>query len=100
HFAFVQTLVLEDGLPLNAALKRSGYRAACYRPYRDGQKVRVAAVWRRDGVETEVAQGLTVAVLRRRDADLRKAGLVPLDVSLCAADGEDRYAAVWGRKDA
>jgi serine/threonine protein kinase/formylglycine-generating enzyme required for sulfatase activity/tetratricopeptide (TPR) repeat protein len=100
RFALVQTLPLEKGPALVADLARSGYRLACYRPYRRGRELLVAAVWQRDGQEVVMEQGLTTAALRQRDAQLRQKGHVPLDVSLYPAEGVDHHAAVWIRKDA
>jgi formylglycine-generating enzyme required for sulfatase activity/tetratricopeptide (TPR) repeat protein len=97
RFALVQALPLARGQALVEALRRSGYRLTCYRPYRTGPEVRVAAVWARDGREAVLAQGLSAEALLRRDAELRKQGLVPLDVSVYPGvpGGEDRHAAVW-----
>ena len=49
RFAFCQTMPIDDFLTTAQALSRSGYRPVRFRPYPDGQVVRVAAVWNRDG---------------------------------------------------
>jgi formylglycine-generating enzyme required for sulfatase activity/tetratricopeptide (TPR) repeat protein len=102
RFAFVQKLPLEQGLALVGDLAGSGYRLACYRPYKSGREVQVAAVWQRDGQVAVLQQGLTAVALRKRDTQLQQMGFVPLDVSVypATASGADHHAAVWIHKDA
>ena len=49
RFAFCQTMPLAEFLTTAEGLRSSGYRPIRFRPYADGQVVRVAAVWKRDG---------------------------------------------------
>jgi serine/threonine protein kinase len=67
---------------------------------RAGVAVLVAALWTRDGKEARWAHGLTPDETRKRDADWRAKGLVPLDVTGYVVGDEARYAVVWGPKDA
>jgi hypothetical protein len=62
--------------------------------------VLVAAVWTRDGRKARWAHGLTADEAGMRDPEWRGKGLVPLDVAGYAADGEARYALLWGPKEA
>src|SRR5208337_1928970 len=48
RFAFYQTMPLDEFVKVAEALRKSGYRPVRFRPYADGQVVRVAAVWTRD----------------------------------------------------
>jgi formylglycine-generating enzyme required for sulfatase activity/serine/threonine protein kinase/tetratricopeptide (TPR) repeat protein len=102
RFALVQTLALERSGPVLEALRRSGYRPVCYRPYNVGAAVQVAAVWTRDGRDWQLTQDLSAAAVRGSDAEWRTRGYVPLDVAGYlgrggAAGGSERYAALWVR---
>ncbi len=59
RFAFCQTMPLDEFLTTAEALRASGYRPCRFRPYADGQAVRVAAVWTRDWRDWRIASGLT-----------------------------------------
>ena len=59
RFAFCQTMPLDEFLTTAEGLRKSGYRPVRFRPYADGQAVRVAAVWTRDGRNWRIASGLT-----------------------------------------
>jgi formylglycine-generating enzyme required for sulfatase activity len=105
RFALCQTLPLERAGAVVEGLRRSGYRPLCYRPYAAAGAVRVAAVWTRDQVEWQMAQGLPAEALGQRDAAWRAKGLVPLDMAGYLVEGagrgpEENYAALWVRKDA
>ncbi len=64
RFAFCQTMPLDEFLATAEALRVSGYRPVRFRPYADGQVVRVAAVWTRDGRNWRDASGLTAEEVR------------------------------------
>src|SRR5262249_27275041 len=64
RFALCQTLPLGRAAAVVEGLRRSGYRPLCYRPYAAAGAVRVAAVWTRDQVEWQWAQGLPAEDLR------------------------------------
>ncbi|MGO9919135.1 MAG: protein kinase domain-containing protein [Isosphaeraceae bacterium] len=72
RFAFCQTMPLDEFLVTAEGLRVSGYRPIQFRPYADGEVVRVAAVWTRDGREWRIASGLTRRELLARDEELRK----------------------------
>src|SRR5271166_4610779 len=72
RFAFCQTMPLDEFLTTAEAFRRSGYRPVRFRPYADGQVVRVAAVWTRDGQNWRLASGLNVDEVRRQDEHNQK----------------------------
>jgi formylglycine-generating enzyme required for sulfatase activity len=103
RFAFCQTLPLEEGLALAEALRPAGYRPTRFRPYRDGQGVRVAALWTRDGRDWRLQAGLTAAEVTQRDTELRSQDFIPADVAGYQAvsgegAGENRHAALWAER--
>ncbi len=59
RFAFCQTMPLDEFLTTAEGLRKSGYRPVRCRPYADGQIVKVAAVWTRDGRDWRIVSGLT-----------------------------------------
>ena len=67
RFAFCQTMPLDEFLTIAEALRKSGYRPVRFRPYADGQVVRVAAVWTRDGRNWRISSGLTADEVRTQD---------------------------------
>ncbi len=77
RFAFCQTMPLDEFLATADALRKSGYRPVRLRPYADGQILRVAAVWARDGRNWRIASGLTASDVRQQDDSFRavRAGL-------------------------
>ena len=100
RFAFCQTMPLNDFEEVAEGLRASGYRPIRFRPYADGQSVRVAAVWTRDGRNWQRASGLSAEEIRAKDAEWRHGKLIPVDVAGYVATGPDgtkidRYAALW-----
>ncbi len=100
NFCLCQTLPLEQLDALSAGLARSGFRLVNLRPYESGTRVLAAGVWSRDGLVSRAAHGLTAEAARKQDEDARKSGLVPLDVTTYFHAGEERFAVVWGPKQA
>jgi hypothetical protein len=129
RFALCQTLPLAQFDAVAAGLRASGYRLLQIRPYAvgvpplgggpsppkggtptaegstAGPKVRVAAVWTRDGQEVSWKHGLTAADVAKQDAEQRTRGLVPLDITAYAVEDKDKpanvfYAVLWGPKEA
>ena len=103
RFAFCQTMPLDEFLTTAEALRKSGYRPVRFRPYADGQVVRVAAVWTRDGRNWRIAHGLTAEEVRQQDERNKKDKFIPVDVAGYAATDAggkpaDRYAALWVEK--
>ena len=103
RFAFCQTMPLDEFLTTADALRNSGYRPIRFRPYADGQVVRVAAVWTRDGRNWRVSSGLTAEEVRQQDERNRKNKFLPVDVAGYMPTNKngkpaDRYAAVWVEK--
>jgi formylglycine-generating enzyme required for sulfatase activity len=103
RFAFCQTMALDEFLSLAEGLRPAGYRPTRLRPYADGQAVRVAAVWIRDGRSWRIATGLTAAEITKTDAELRSGNLIPIDVAAYETAAQDgariiRHAAVWAER--
>ena len=103
RFAFCQTMPLDEFLTTAEALRKSGYRPVRFRPYADGQVVRVAAVWTRDGRNWRISSGLTADEVRQQDERNKKDKFLPVDVAgyvTTDTDGKpaDRYAALWVEK--
>jgi formylglycine-generating enzyme required for sulfatase activity/tetratricopeptide (TPR) repeat protein len=94
---------LDEFVTFAEALRKSGYRPVRFRPYADGQAVRVAAVWTRDGRNWRISSGLTADEVRQQDGRNQKDKFLPVDVAgymSTAKDGKpaDRYAALWVEK--
>jgi serine/threonine protein kinase/formylglycine-generating enzyme required for sulfatase activity/tetratricopeptide (TPR) repeat protein len=103
RFAFCQTMRMGEFLSSAGSLRKLGYRPLRFRPYADGQVVRVAAVWTRDGRNWQISSGLNRDEIRQQDEQNRKLSLIPVDVAgyiVTGAEGKvaDRYAAVWVEK--
>jgi len=103
RFGFCQTMPLDEFLATAQELRKSDYRPIRLRPYADGDLVRVAAVWTRDGRKWRMAHDQTANAIRKQDDLNRKEGFLPVDVAgyvAAGADGEpaDRYAALWIEK--
>ena len=81
RFAFCQTMPLDEFLTTAEALRKSGYRPVRFRPYADGQVLRVAAVWTRDGRNWRIASGLTADEVRQQDERNKKDKFLPVDVA-------------------
>ncbi|HYH64349.1 MAG TPA: serine/threonine-protein kinase, partial [Urbifossiella sp.] len=110
RFVLAQALPLAGFEELADALGPCGYRPVRVRPYLTPDGVKVAALWRRDGVAWRAATGLTGYGLRTADDRARAAGFQPVDVAGWvdatarprpgdppAADSNPglRFAAVW-----
>ncbi len=95
RFAFCQTLPIDDLRPIADSLRNAGYRPVRLRPYRSGTTVRVAAIWARDGVDWQIAQGVSAQELLQQDAEHRKQGFVPTDAGGWVSDNKEQFAAVW-----
>ena len=103
RFAFCQTMPLDEFLTIAEALRKSGYRPVRFRPYADGQVVRVAAVWTRDGRNWRISSGLTADEVRTQDERNREGKFLLVDVAgyvAVTSDGkpDNRYAAIWVEK--
>ena len=103
RYAFCQTTPLNEFLTTAGALRNSGYRPVRFRPYADGQLVRLAAVWTRDGRNWRVSSGLTADEVRLKDQQNQNEKFLPVDVAgyvTTEKDGKraDLYAALWVEK--
>jgi serine/threonine protein kinase/formylglycine-generating enzyme required for sulfatase activity len=103
RFAFCQSMAIDEFLSTAEALRNSGYRPVRFRPWVDGEAVRVSAVWTRDGRKWRIASGLTADEVRRRDDRNRKDGLLPVDVAGYMTNAKPgmtlaRHAALWVEK--
>ena len=100
HFAFCQTLALDEFLSLAEGMRKSGYRPMRFRPFADGNKVLVAAIWIRDGRGWRMAAGLSGEKARELDEKNRAEKYLPVDIAGYVANGapgntSDRFAAIW-----
>ena len=105
QFSFCQTMPMDEFLTTTEGLRKSDYRPIRFRPFADGQVVRVAAVWTRDGRNWRSASGLSPEHIRQQDEKNRNDKFLPVDVAGYVAtnkDGKslDRYAALWAEKSA
>jgi serine/threonine protein kinase/formylglycine-generating enzyme required for sulfatase activity len=104
RFALCQTMPLNKFRTVAEQLGRSGYRPLRFRPYANGSAVHVAAIWTRDGRDWQCECGCSADEIRKRDADWKKNGYVPIDVAgYLLEDGPKnapaaRYAALWVKK--
>src|SRR5271166_1907533 len=104
RFAFCQTMPLDELVTTAEALGKSGYRPVRFRPYADGQAVRVAAVWTRDGRAWRLACNQSADDIRQTDERNRKEGYLPVEVAgYLAAGGEEgkpttHFAALWAQR--
>src|SRR5271157_279527 len=104
RFAFCQTIPLDEFVKVAGALSKSGYRPVRFRPYADGQVVRAAAVWTRDGRPWRMAHDQTADEIRQTDERNRKEGYLPVEVAgYLAASREEgeptsRFAALWAQR--
>lgn len=76
RFALCQALPLERLAAVTEGLRPAGYRPVRVRPWNEGEAVRVAVVWTRDGVEWKLQTGLTVEQVAEKPE-----GLLPADVA-------------------
>src|SRR5262249_46755709 len=97
QFALCQTMSRAPFSDVVEQLGRCGYRPLRIRPYLVGSSLQVAAVWARAGRPWQWLGEADVEQLRTRDADLRREGFVPVDVSVACApnDSLPRYTVVW-----
>jgi HEPN domain-containing protein len=88
RFAFCQTIPIEDFVRTAEILRTSGYRPVRFRPFADGQAVKVAAVWTRDGRKWRIESGVTAEQVQKQDDELRRGVVAEADGS--ATDGAGR----------
>ncbi len=103
RFAFCQTMPIDEFLTTALALRSLGYRPVSFRPYADGQTLRVAAVWTRDGRNWRIVSSLTADAIRQQDERNKNEKFLPVDVAGYVtidkdAKPTDHYAALWVEK--
>jgi serine/threonine protein kinase/formylglycine-generating enzyme required for sulfatase activity len=98
QFALYQNLPADRSSPINTSLKLAGYRPINYRPYSSNDKVYLAAVWTRDGLDYRLAEGVTVDAVRRADDTYRPQGFVPRDIARFQHDGKSLCTILWIQK--
>jgi formylglycine-generating enzyme required for sulfatase activity len=81
RFAFCQTMPLDRFLTAAEGMWKSAYRPVRFRPFADGQDVKVAAVWTRDGRKWRLVWELSPEEVRARDGELRRGILEGADDS-------------------
>ncbi|MFI5455727.1 MAG: hypothetical protein ACHRXM_09785 [Isosphaerales bacterium] len=89
RFAFCQTMPLNEFLTTVETLRKSGYRPVRFRPYADGQTVKVAAVWARDGRNWRIESGLSAEQLRQQDDSPARRGSPDPDQSAARRGSPD-----------
>lgn len=95
-FAMVVRLPLAEFESLTTTLATFHYRPTRVRPYRQGETMQVAAVWRRDGLPFRYALDQTAKQVAEIDQRYRGQQMVPVDVcGYRTVTGEDRYAVAW-----
>jgi serine/threonine protein kinase/formylglycine-generating enzyme required for sulfatase activity len=100
RFAFCQTMLLEEFLPLAEALRPSGYRPVRVRPFAEGKSLHVAAVWDRDGRPWRLAHDLKAEDVLKQDEEQKQQHFRPADVAGYFREEEDRYVVVWVEAEA
>ncbi|MEM7315316.1 MAG: hypothetical protein AAF497_19420, partial [Planctomycetota bacterium] len=102
RFAFCQTMSMTDFSVVNRKMGEAGYRPVRYRPYNVRGSTQVAAAWRRDGRDWQLASEESLRALVEEDQRLRENGFVPIDVAGYLNDSNgttsERFAAVWVRQ--
>jgi formylglycine-generating enzyme required for sulfatase activity/tRNA A-37 threonylcarbamoyl transferase component Bud32 len=99
RFALCQRLPLERLAAVAEGLRRCGYRPVKVRPWAQGDAVRAAVVWTRDGRDWHLAIGLGAEEVQKQDQAQRQAGRIPEDAA-GYRQGDWRYAVVWVRAKA
>jgi formylglycine-generating enzyme required for sulfatase activity len=94
-FALCQTLPLERLSAVAEGMRGTGYRPVCLRPYA-AEVLRAAVVWARDGRDWRMVVSASAEQVRTRDAECRKEGLLPTDITAYRVDRQAmRYAGLW-----
>jgi tetratricopeptide (TPR) repeat protein/serine/threonine protein kinase/formylglycine-generating enzyme required for sulfatase activity len=101
RFALCQTMPLEDFLDVAERLRPAGYRPIRFRPYRDKDALRVAALWTRDGREWKLDHGLSEQEMRAEVAKERMQGELLVDMASYRDEKDNLlYAATWSARRA
>lgn len=94
-FALCQAAPFEEALSLNQVLTLWKFRPIRFRPYRTSNGLKVAAIWHKSPVESELTRGSQYEV-RQREEQLRAKGLLPCDLAGYVNErGEDEFVVVW-----
>ncbi len=99
HFAFCQTMPLNEFVSVSEELQSNGYRPIRCRPFATSEDVHVAAIWIRDGLQWEMLVGKSADEIKKKDGELQKLGLRPIDVAGYVSEGE-KYCALWAQRRA
>ncbi|MBC8350669.1 MAG: hypothetical protein H8E66_01700 [Planctomycetes bacterium] len=94
RFAFCQTMPIDDFYWVAEELRASGYRPITFRPYSDGKKVQVAAVWTRDGGRWILVSGQVPTELERL-AEQQSKTSTPIDVAGWEAHERSYFGVLW-----
>ncbi len=94
---------IDEFLTTAEGMRKSGHRPVRFRPYADGQVVRVAAVWTQDGRSWRMSSGQTAQEVRQEDERNKRDRFLPVDAAgyiSIEKDGKpaDRFAALWVEK--
>lgn len=96
-FAVCQAAPFEEALSLNQVLTLWKFRPIRFRPYRTPTGLKVAAIWHKSPIESQIAHGSDYEV-RRRDEEFRKQGFFPCDVAgYFSESGDEEFAVTWAK---
>ncbi len=96
-FALCQAASLEEAMSLNQVLTLWQFRPIRFRPYRTPNGLKVAAIWHKSPIESEISHG-TQYQIRQREEELRQKGFFPSDVaSYFNETGEEEFTVVWAK---
>ncbi len=96
-FALCQAAPIEEALSLNQVLTLWKFRPVRFRPYRTPAGLKVAAIWHKSPIESEVTHGSEYQV-RQREETLREQGFFPCDAASYFNDsGDEEFAVTWAK---
>lgn len=99
QFAACSKLPMNNFDAVSESLSKSGYRPIRFRPFYVNETLHVAAVWTRDGRESVLLRDKTAIQINQQVKLLGDQGFTPVDVAGYAAKSEDRFSALWVRRN-
>ena len=97
RFAYVVSMTYDDFESTNAELQRAGFRPVRIRPYAIRDRIQVAAIWHRDGLESKTVRGLTKQQVLDQHEELTSQQYVAEDLAGYVENGTVKFSAVWIR---
>lgn len=97
QFALCQAAPFAEALSLNQVLTLWRFRPIRFRPYRTPDGLKVAAIWHKSPIESEISHGSQYEI-RQREEQLREKGFLPCDLAGYVNErGEDEHVVVWAK---